>query len=213
MTRKGLEGSGHPAYRTSLPYRLLVCLSARSSYKLFSHSRFELVSSARFLPAGSQLHKAVKGAQNKSGRAGQLSFFPPPENLSLAVPYEAVSGEMQYCYRPCRTCSGITRGIFSKLLVRYFRKATQGQLPHVDVLCGTLVITVDVLLPLCLLQNSITRKLELEMSGRYEYKHLWPYAITSTRGARCLFLPQSWILLGEKNRGCCAHFRSRKGSS
>lgn len=87
MTRKGLEGSGHPAYRTSLPYRLLVCLSARSSYKLFSHS-------ARFLPAGSQLHKAVKGAQNKSGRAGQLSFFPPPENLSLAVPYEAVSGEM-----------------------------------------------------------------------------------------------------------------------
>lgn len=57
------------------------------------------------------------------------------------------------------------------MLVRYFRKATQEQLPHVDDLCRTLVITVDVLLPLCLLQNSITRKLEPEMSGNCEYKH------------------------------------------
>lgn len=57
------------------------------------------------------------------------------------------------------------------MLVRYFRKATQEQLPHVDDLCRTLVITVDVLLPLRLLQNSITRKLEPEMSGHCEYKH------------------------------------------
>lgn len=62
-------------------------------------------------------------------------------------------------------------GIFHKLLVCYFKKATQEQLPHVDVLCRTLVITVDVLLPLRLLQNSITRKLELETSGHCKYKH------------------------------------------
>lgn len=57
------------------------------------------------------------------------------------------------------------------MLVCYFRKATQEQLPHVDVLCRTLVITVDVLLPSRLLQNSITRKLEPEMSGHCKYKH------------------------------------------
>lgn len=169
MTQRGPEGSGHPADRTSLPCRLLVCLHDRNGHRLFGHWWLGLVSPVRFLLAGSQLRKAGK---------------------QQAVPRARTK-----------------LGIFHKLLVRYFKKATQEQLPHVHVRCRTLVITVDVLLPLRLLQNSITRKLELEMSGHCKYKHRGCTHVMSTAGARGLFLPGAGYCW-ERRLGFCAHFRS-----
>lgn len=93
---RGPEGSGRPANRTSLPCRLLVCLWDHNWHKLFSHWWLMLAFPVRCLPAGSQLHKAGKQRAVPRARttlAGQTSStsFPPPENLSLAVPPEAVS--------------------------------------------------------------------------------------------------------------------------
>lgn len=152
---------------------MLVCLCDRNGHKLFGHRWLGLASPLRFQALNCRGLEAAgcPQGQNKTDPADQLHLFPPPENPSLSVPQEAVAGEAQYCHCPRQTRAGGAPGIFSKVLVRYFRKATQEQLPHVDVLCRTLVITVDVLLPLRLLQNSITRKLEPEMSGHCKYKH------------------------------------------
>lgn len=133
------------------------------------------MSPVRFLPVGSQLHEAGKqraGPRTRTKLAGQTSS-PLPSSRKPDPSSSPRGSDRGSAVSPPSTPNVCWRstGGFSKLLVRYFRKATQEQLPHVDVLCRTLVITVDVLLPLRLLQNSITRKLEPEMSGHRKYKH------------------------------------------